>query len=78
MLCPLTPSTTHVALATVRMEPQFMIIGHTAGVAAALAVEASSSVHDIDLGKLRALLLADKQILSLNQVPHSLLSSEEK
>ena len=79
MLCPLTPSASHVGLATVRMEPQFMITSHSAGVAAALAVatakaamslNSSSStntvvvvLHDIDLGKLRTMLLNDKQIL---------------
>ena len=66
LLCPLTPSTSHVALATVRMEPQFMIVGHAAGAAAALAVADSVPfVHDIDLGKLRTMLLHDKQKLSL-------------
>jgi hypothetical protein len=64
LLCPLTPSTSHVTLATVRMEPQFMIVGHAAGAAAALAVAEFSIVHDIGLGKLRTMLLNDKQILS--------------
>ena len=36
LLCPLTLSASHVALATLRMEPQFMVLGHTAGTAAAL------------------------------------------
>ena len=67
LLCPLTPSTSHVAFATVRMEPQFMIVGQSAGVAATLAVSCSSeeAVHDIDLGILRQMLLKGKQKLSL-------------
>lgn len=31
LLLPTTPSTTHVSFATVRMEPQFMILGHSSG-----------------------------------------------
>jgi hypothetical protein len=67
LLCPLTPSTTHVALATVRMEPQFMIVGHAAGAAAALAAAASVAVQDVDLNTLKAALVADRQTLRLSQ-----------
>ena len=43
-----------------------MIVGHATGAAAALAVADSVPfVHDIDLGKLRTMLLHDKQKLSL-------------
>jgi hypothetical protein len=65
LLCPLTPSASHVGLATVRMEPQFMITSHSAGVAAALAALTAPVVvvHDIDLGELRRRLLKDGQIL---------------
>ena len=50
LLCPLTPSVTHVALATVRMEPQFMILGQTAGTAAAICSRngSATAVHDVD------------------------------
>jgi hypothetical protein len=45
------------------MEPQFMIAGHAAGVAAALAVEADGVVHDVDVGRLQAILRAQGQVL---------------
>ena len=64
-----TPSASHIGMSTLRMEPQFMIVGHSMGVAAALAVRAAASssqpvdVHRLDLSELHAALLADGQIL---------------
>ena len=69
LLCPLTPSASHLALATLRMEPQFMTMGHTAGVAAALAAKAGVAVQDVDRAALAAILLAQRQILSAAQMP---------
>lgn len=69
MLCPLTPSVTHIALATVRMEPQFMILGQTAGTAAALAAKSGVAVHDVDRAALARALLDADQILSSTQFP---------
>ena len=40
-------SATHVAYSSVRMEPQYMILGHAAGVAAKLAIAAGSSVQEV-------------------------------
>ena len=58
-------SSTHVAYASFRMEPQYMIAGHAAGIAASLAVERNVPVHQIDIPELRRKLAAQKQILSL-------------
>lgn len=55
-------SASHVAFASFRMEPQFMIAGHAAGVAAAMA-GGSGDVHDVDLADLRRRLEADGQVL---------------
>ena len=46
-----------------------MIMGHTAGVAAALAAQAGSAVQDVDRSALAGLLRADGQILSAKQLP---------
>jgi hypothetical protein len=63
LLVPVCLSATHVAYGSIRMEPVFMAIGHSAGVAAALANEQRCSVQEIDRAKLRAQLLAEGQII---------------
>lgn len=59
LLVPVCFSASHVAYSSLRMEPQYMILGHAAGVAAALAVKAGSAVHDIDVKELQKRLLAE-------------------
>lgn len=57
-------SASHIGLSTLRMEPQFMIIGHSAGVAAALAINTTnSSLHSINMSTLSLLLINDGQLL---------------
>src|SRR5213594_3615833 len=63
LLVPVCLSATHIAYGSIRMEPVFMILGQSAATAAALAIEAKSSVQKMSYDLLRARLLADKQIL---------------
>jgi hypothetical protein len=56
-------SASAVAFASFRMEPQHMIAGHAAGVAAALAARRNAAVHDVDPDDLRTRLQAGGQIL---------------
>lgn len=63
LLVPLCLSASHVAYGSIRMEPVFMIMGHSAGTAASIAIEDDVSVQDVDYGKLRKQLIADKQNL---------------
>jgi hypothetical protein len=58
-------SASHVAYASFRMEPQYMIAGESAGVAAALAVRSGRPVHAVDLVTLQARLRERGQVLSL-------------
>ena len=59
LLVPVCASASHVAYATVRMEPQFMMLGHAAGIVAAMSVNATAAVQDVDVAALHALLLRD-------------------
>ncbi len=67
LLVPVCVSASTVAYASFRMEPNYMIAGHSAGVAAALAAKASVSVHNVNLDNLRDCLRADGQILHVEK-----------
>lgn len=64
LLVPVCISASTIAYASFRMEPNYMIAGHSAGVAAALAAKAAIPVHNVNLDKLQDYLRADGQILS--------------
>jgi hypothetical protein len=56
-------SASHVAFASFRMEPTFMVAGQAAGTAAALAAGIDGRVHDLDVGQLQWRLRDDGQVL---------------
>ena len=56
LLVPVAFSASHVAYSSVRMEPQYMILGHAAGVAAKMAIEGHKAVQEIDSSALTAKL----------------------
>ena len=62
LLVPVCLSASHVAYSTVRMEPQYMMIGQAAGVAAALAISADVPPQDIDITSLRRILKAQGMV----------------
>jgi len=63
LLVPVCLSASHIAYGSIRMEPVYMILGQSAGTAAALAIDGKTSVQRVNYAKLRERLLADKQIL---------------
>lgn len=59
LLVPVCVSSSHIAFGSIRMEPVFMVLGQSAGVAAAMAIDQNKSVQEIDVKKLRKLLKDD-------------------
>ncbi|HZN10333.1 MAG TPA: FAD-dependent oxidoreductase, partial [Blastocatellia bacterium] len=56
LLVPVCFSASHVTYSTLRMEPQYMIIGQAAGVTAKMAIEKKAAVQDVDPRELSAKL----------------------
>lgn len=65
LLVPVCLSATHTAYSSVRMEPQYMIIGQAAGVAAALAIRDHTAIQDVPVGKLQRELRNEGSALHL-------------
>ena len=65
LLVPVALSATHVAYCSIRVEPAWMTIGQSAGIAAALAAKSDADVQKLDYAKLQERLLAQKQALEL-------------
>jgi hypothetical protein len=66
LLVPVCCSASHVGYGSIRMEPVFMILGQSAGTAAALAIDSQQTVQDVPYARLRERLLADGQLLEFN------------
>ena len=62
LLVPVAFSATHVAYSTLRMEPQYMIVGHAAGIAARMAIDGQQPVQDIDTTALSAKLKSQRAV----------------
>jgi hypothetical protein len=70
LIVPVCISSSNLAYASFRMEPQYMIAGHSAGVAAAMASKSNVAVQKIDISQLQAKLLQQGQILSFKDNPN--------
>jgi FAD-dependent oxidoreductase family protein len=62
LLVPVCFSASHVAYSTLRMEPQYMILGHAAGVAARMAVRGGIAVQDVETRALTARLREQRAV----------------
>jgi hypothetical protein len=67
LLVPVCLSASHVAYSSVRMEPQYMMLGQAAGVTAAMAIKEKTAVQDVDVATLQTRLRSQKAILHIEQ-----------
>jgi hypothetical protein len=65
LLVPVCVSASHVAFSSIRMEPQYMMLGHATGHAAATAARVGCSVQDVDVPALQHALADAGQVLAL-------------
>lgn len=63
LLVPVCVSSSHIAFGSIRMEPVFMVLGQSAATAACLALDDGVPVQRVEYARLRARLLADRQVL---------------
>lgn len=59
LLVPVCLSATHIAYGSIRMEPVFMVLGQSAGLAASMAIDDHSAVQDVDVSLLQRELKDD-------------------
>ncbi len=64
LLVPVCLSATHSIYGSIRMEPVYMVLGQSAGAAAALSIDQKCDVQDLDYNVLQQELLKAKQILA--------------
>ena len=68
LLVPIALSCTHVGISSIRVEPTWMILGQSAGIAAALSAKQNLAVQKLPYATLRERLLAQKQVLNLPEL----------
>jgi hypothetical protein len=65
LLVPVCVSASHVAFSSIRMEVQFQMLGHAAGLAAVLALRDGRAVQSVDVSLLQRRLRDGGQVLAL-------------
>lgn len=66
LLVPVCLSSSHIAYGSIRMEPVFMILGQSAGIAASIAIAKNLAVQEIKYNELKEELISVGQILTWN------------
>ncbi len=65
LLVPVCLSASHVALSSVRVEPTWIVLGQSAGIAASLAIDEKVPVQQVEYAKLKQRLIDAGQVLEL-------------
>lgn len=68
LLVPVCASSSHVAFCTIRLEPTWMVLGQSAGTAAATAARSGAAVQEIDVKALQDRLRKAGQVLDWPEV----------
>jgi hypothetical protein len=63
LLVPVCVSASHIAMTSIRMEPVWMILGESAGIAASMAVTEKLPVQQVSYAAMKEKLVAVKQKL---------------
>eukprot|EP01121_Diplochlamys_sp_Union-15-3_P008149 TRINITY_DN2143_c0_g1_i1.p1 TRINITY_DN2143_c0_g1~~TRINITY_DN2143_c0_g1_i1.p1 ORF type:complete len:528 (+),score=88.15 TRINITY_DN2143_c0_g1_i1:93-1676(+) len=71
LIVPVCVSSSHIGYGPIRLEPQFMILGQSAGVAASFAIEDNVSVQSVNIEKLQKRLRELGQYLTNSDIPPS-------
>ncbi|MFO7170255.1 MAG: FAD-dependent oxidoreductase, partial [Chloroflexota bacterium] len=68
LLIPVCLSASHIAYGSIRMEPVFMILGQSAAIAAALALDLGCALQDLPYAELRPQLEQAGQVLAWEEL----------
>ncbi len=77
LLAPVCVSSSHIAFGSIRMEPVFMILGQSAATAACMALDQNVALQNLPYESLRKRLVADGQVLELDDASQYSLSSKK-
>lgn len=66
LVVPVCVSASHIAYGSIRMEPVFMVLGQSSALAASLAIDRNTSLHDLPYEELKKALIENKQRLEVN------------
>lgn len=76
LFVPVCLSASHIAYGSIRMEPVFMVLGQSAAVAAAMAIDAKQPVQEINITKLQAKLKSNP--LANGSTPEIVVDNDDK
>ncbi|OIN57000.1 FAD-dependent oxidoreductase [Arsenicibacter rosenii] len=76
LLVPVCLSASHIAYGSIRMEPVFMVLGQSTALAAAMAIDAKTDVHHVDIARLQREL--NMNPLADGSTPEILVDNEDK
>lgn len=76
LLVPVCLSASHIAFGSIRMEPVFMVLGQSAGLAAAMALDVNANIHEVDVEVMQKSLLENP--LSDNSTAAILIDNSDK